>query len=315
LGTVSQFGDFGQARKVAGRYSCFFFALDILEVDVPVLGLTSVSDVHINSLKLTDPHSFFLQSSPEYYMKRLLASGAGAIYYLGKAFRGDEFGPEHYPEFTMLEWYRPEWDEHRLMVEVLDLLRQLGLVDAACALTKYTYGELFLQQIGVDVHTTRLSVLQQLAGDVANNDFSNVARSTCIDLIFSHIVEPKLPEGLVCIYDYPACQAGLAKIQDIGEGVMVARRFEIYYSRMELGNGYYELTDGAQQRDRFEADNVQRLATGKCPAKIDEKLLAALDAGLVPCSGVALGVDRLLMSLLGIKNIRQVIPFADLSTV
>jgi elongation factor P--(R)-beta-lysine ligase len=248
-------------------------------------------------------------------MKRLLASGTGAIYYLGKAFRGDESGTWHYPEFTMLEWYRPEWDEHRLMAEVLELLRQLGLVDAEGALAKYSYRDLFLHQTGVDVHTARLPVLRQLAGDVANSDFSNVARSTCIDLLFSHLVEPELPEGLICIHDYPACQAGLAKIQDIGEGVMAARRFEIYYNCMELGNGYYELTDGAQQRDRFEEDNVQRLATGKCPAKIDEKLLAALDSGLAPCSGVALGVDRLLMNLLGIKNIRQVIPFADLTIV
>jgi lysyl-tRNA synthetase class 2 len=289
----------------------FFCVRKILEVDVPVLGLTGVTDLYIDSPCLADPDFGFLQSSPEYYMKRLLAADSGSIYCLGKAFRSREFGARHYPEFTMLEWYRTDWDEHRLMREVFDLFNSLGVVDDDRGYVKYSYRELFFGQTNVDPHLDNMDSIVALASKVANRDMVDENRTTCLNLIFSLVIEPSLPEGVVFIYDYPTCMAALAEITEVG-GVTVARRFEVFCDQVEIGNGYYELTDHDQLRRRFEEDNNQRKVSGKPTVKLDERLLAALADGLPSCSGVAIGVDRLLMKLLGTENIREVLSFADI---
>lgn len=284
----------------------------MLEVDVPVLGLTGVSDIHIDCPRLAEPGLGYLQSSPEYFMKRLLAAGSGSIYSLGKAFRLGEAGVRHYPEFTMLEWYRVDWNEHRLMDEVFDLIAQVGALEHSQGYLKKTYRELFQSHTGIDPHTCDLAALRILASQIAQRDFDTEDRSTCLDLIFSLRVEPAMPKGLVFVYDYPVCQAALAETFVNSEGVHCARRFEVFLDGTELGNGYYELTDAVELRGRFATDNAQRRRIGKVEMEVDEHLLAAMSAGFPNCAGVAIGFDRLLMNLLEVRNISEVLPFVDL---
>ena len=288
----------------------FFLAAGVMEVDVPVLSETGVTDLNIDCIQAeVFGKTRYLQSSPEYYMKRLLASDLGSIYYLGKAFRNSEFGRRHQPEFTMLEWYRPGWDEHQLINEVTELLQYLGLDAGSPKIIRYE--ELFEQIIGLNPHQTSLLDIQVFASDLAGNDFSGESRSTCLDLIFSIAVEPKLAEGLVFVHDYPACQSALAQLgQDI-DGNTIARRFEAYLNGMELANGYYELVDAVELKSRFDADRALRKAAGKPSMTEDQALLAAMKSGLPPCAGVALGVDRLLMQLLNIDDISRVLAFSN----
>jgi len=242
-------------------------------------------------------------------MKRLLASGLGSIYYMGKAFRNSEFGRRHQPEFTMLEWYRPGWDEYQLINEVTELLKHLGLDAGSPQIIRYE--EIFEQIVGLNPHQTILVDIQECASDLAENNFSGESRSTCLDLIFSISVEPKLAEGLVFVHDYPACQSALAQLGRDSQGNTIARRFEAYLNGMELANGYYELVDTVELKSRFDADIALRQAAGKLPMAKDQALLAAMESGLPSCAGVALGVDRLLMQLLSIDNISQVIAFSN----
>lgn len=291
----------------------FFQQRQVIEVDVPVLARSTVTDINIESVNaLASGNSGYLQTSPEYFMKRLLAAGSGDIFCLGKAFRDAESGRRHNPEFTLLEWYRCGWDEHQLMAEVAELISQLANVgaDAQLAVTKLSYGECFKSVLSVDPHSAKLASLQQMAVDASSESWAQESRANCLDLLFSLSVEPQLPNGLVFIYDYPACQAALAQLHLNVQGQSVSRRFEVFFNSMELANGYMELTDAAQQRQRFEKEVELRSAQNKPAVVIDEKLMAALDSGLPPCAGVALGVDRLLMQLLGTDAIDQVMAFS-----
>lgn len=291
------------------RIRQFFKDLNVFEVDPPLLGLTGVTDLHIDCITATCLQRLcYLQSSPEYFMKRLLAAGSGSIYSLGKVFRDDEAGRRHSPEFTLLEWYHAGWDEHQLMQEVRDLIRVLTPIRQYC---KVSYGIVFEQVIGLDPHCSELGLLRQVASELSWGDWSNESRSTCLDLIFSCRVEPELPAGVVFIYNFPSCQAALAKLGTDEDGVLIARRFEVFVNQMELANGYFELTDPLELRQRFEADNGLRKVHGKPEIAIDDRLLAAMTSGLPLCAGVALGVDRLLMHVLGVKSIRDVLPFYD----
>lgn len=302
-----------QARaKCLSGIRQFFETAGVMEVDVPVLASTGVTDLHIDCISAQvqvegKEKTQYLQSSPEYYMKRLLAGGHGSIYYLGKSFRQGELGRRHQPEFTMLEWYRPGWDESQLINEVVQLLQYLGLDTASPQILGYE--ELFEQITGLNPHQAPLLEIQILASSLAGNDFSGEGRSTCLDLIFSIEIEPTLTTGLVFVHDYPSCQSALAQLgQDTG-GNTVARRFEAYFNGMELANGYFELTDPVEMKSRFDADVALRHAAGKSPMVMDSDLLSAMESGLPSCAGVALGVDRLLMQLLGIDDITRVIPF------
>ncbi|WP_461516702.1 EF-P lysine aminoacylase EpmA [Porticoccus sp.] len=297
-----------QRAHMLAHIRAFFNAAGIQEVDVPVLADTGVTDPHIDCLQVqVNGRLQYLQSSPEYYMKRLLAAGSGSIYYLGRAFRDGEAGRRHNPEFTMLEWYRPGWDEHRLMEELISLLASL---QPAWAIHKVAYGKLFQQVTGLDPHNAPLDSVQQKACELSGRSFKEESRSTCLDLIFSLVVEPSLPDGLVMVHDYPACQAALARLDHDADGNLVARRFEAFLNRMELANGYFELTDPVEQKSRFDADLALRMATGKHQMPVDKQLLAAMSVGLPSCAGVALGVDRLLMQWLKLDDIRQTLPFA-----
>ncbi len=296
------------------RIRSFFSARQVLEVDVPVLAATGVTDLHIENIRArVNGVRRYLQSSPEYYLKRLLAAGSGPVFYLGKAFRDGESGRRHNPEFTLLEWYRPGWTEHQLMAETSDLLA--GLAPAQVRdINSYSYRQIFVDALGLDPHTASLEQLQILAAKLAGaelSDWQRESRSGCLDLLFSLGVEPRLPPGLVYIYDYPACQAALAQLHVDDTGTPVARRFEAFLNGMELANGYFELTDPGEQRARFAEDMNRRQAMGKAPMIADERLLAALDYGLPPSAGIALGVDRLLMQMVGADSIGEVISFID----
>lgn len=287
----------------------FFNDKNVMEVEVPALAKAGVTDLHIDCIQAqVGGNVQYLQSSPEYFMKRLLASGVGSIYSMGKAFREGELGSRHNPEFTLLEWYRLDWDEYQLMAEVAELIKSLGLESPHLVMT---YKDVFEQVTGLSPHDAPLSYIQKLASDSAGRDFSTESRSTCLDLIFSFVVESQLPEGLVFIHGYPACQSALAQLGKDSRGNVVARRFEAYLNGMELANGYYELIDAVEQKSRFDADIALRKAAGKPVMPMDNNLLAAMTSGLPVCAGVALGVDRLLMQMLGIDEISQVMSFGQ----
>lgn len=301
------------ARRAAllADIRAFFAARGVLELEVPLLGNAGVTDLHIENLVVAGSPSRYLQSSPEYFLKRWLAAYPEAVYYLGKAFRAEERGRLHRSEFTLLEWYRPDWDDDRLMREVAELLVAVGLGAARVPLD---YGACFSDLLGLNPHEAEDDELRSLAAAHAGGPLSawrQQPRGACLDLLFSHVVQPNLPAGVVFITRYPACQAALARIDTDPVGASVARRFEVFVDGVELANGYWELTDANEQRQRFELDQARREAAGLPPRELDARLLAALEYGLPPCAGVAIGVDRLLMAVLGERDISAVLAFAE----
>lgn len=304
----ASWGVLKKRAELLGQIRAFFAARGVIEVDPPLLGEAGVTDLHIDCIEaFVGGQRHYLQSSPEYYMKRLLAAGAGPIYSLGKAFRDGERGRRHRPEFTLLEWYRPGWDEDRLMDEVKDLIQSVAR--GALTVSRQSYRDVFLDATGLDPHGAELSRLQSLASSLCGGDWHAEGRATLLDLLFSQVVEPRLDEGLVFIHHYPACQAALAARGKDAQGAAIARRFEVFFNRLELGNGYYELTDADEQRQRFAADIALRETQGRKAMETDVKLLAALEVGLPSCAGVAMGVDRLLMQLSACHDISEVMPF------
>jgi lysyl-tRNA synthetase class 2 len=287
--------------QMLAQIRAFFAERSVLEIDVPTISPFSVTDPQLDALEL-DIHGrrHFLQTSPEYFMKRLLAAGMGDIYSLGKAYRADEFGRIHQPEFSMLEWYRLGFDDRALIAEVVELVRSL---DSKIGVVEHTYREVFHKACGLDPHTCSTEELAQYCKQNIEIGFELSHRSDWLDLLFTHLVEPTLNEGLTVICDYPACQAALARIDKDAAGTDVAKRFEIYINGIELANGYWELTDFAEQSRRFDQDNAVRRSLGK-PEKIpDPYFLDAIESGLPECAGVALGVDRLVMALLKLDAI------------
>ena len=304
--------------EVLARIRGFFAERGVLEVETPLLGSAPVTDLHLAALSTRyrgpghdDGLKLWLQTSPEFAMKRLLASGSGPIYQLGKAFRDGEAGSRHNPEFTILEWYRPGWDHHRLMDEVGELLGAVLCSDSdSDSADRITYSEAFQRHVGVDPHSVSIaelaaracSLLGQAAPDLGND------RDGWLDLLLSHVVEPELGRGRpTFVFDFPASQAALARVRP-GDPP-VAERFEVWVEGIELANGYHELTDPAEQRRRFEADLAARRERGLAEVPVDQQLLAALEHGLPKCAGVALGVDRLVMLAAGVERIDEVIAF------
>jgi lysyl-tRNA synthetase class 2 len=287
----------------------FFYERNVLEVETPLLGEAATVDPHIDSLGVNVlGQSRYLQTSPEFYLKRLLAAGSGDIYSLGKVFREGEKGRKHQPEFTMLEWYRVGWDEHQLMEEVKQLLAHFF---PDLSYQKINYRELFLQYIDIDPHNVDVPTLKKIAQSKIDIEFESEHKDTWLDLLMTHIIEPHLSNGLTFIYDYPLSQAALAASGTNIQGQHVARRFEVYINGMELANGYFELTDAVEQKKRFEENCHYRVNNGLPNFPYDKKLVEALEAGLPACSGVALGVDRLLMLICQADSIENVISFSQ----
>lgn len=292
-----------QARaRIIKQIRDFFDARQVMEVETPLLCYTSVTDPHIHSIQA---ETHYLQTSPEYAMKRLLAAGSGAIYQITKAFRKDEVGRFHNPEFTMLEWYRPGFDHLQLMNEVDELLQLILKIPPA---DKKTYRDIFITHLALDPHTASVDELAA----VANKHFTMYEkitdRDTWLQLLMSHCIEPQLGKKQPCfIYDFPASQAALAKIQKTKPPV--ASRFEAYFKGVELANGFHELQDANEQRKRFAQNRTARKQLSLTDVPLDEFFLAALESGLPDCAGVALGIDRLLMLALQAEHIKEVISF------
>ena len=292
------------------RLRQFFAERGIVEVETPLLCDRGVTDPAIEPLMVEQGvslrHSRYLQTSPEYAMKRLLAAHGEPIFQIGKAFRDGEAGARHNPEFTLLEWYRPGFGQHQLMDEVADLVR---LCLGERPLHKRSYRQLFLDLLEVDPFTASVDQLQTVARNYLDPGTLSGDRDLWLDLLMSHTIEPQLAAlGMCFVYDYPASQAALSCLVPVDD-VVVGQRFELYVDGMELANGYFELTDAEEQRRRFEQDNLRRREHGLSERPLDERLLAAMSHGLPSCAGVALGVDRLLMLVTGVSDIREVLAF------
>jgi elongation factor P--(R)-beta-lysine ligase len=300
--------------RVLAEIRSFFAERQVLEVETPLLGHAPVTALHLDSFpcRSLDGRRWYLQTSPEYAMKRLLAAGSGPIYQIAKAFRDGEAGRRHNPEFTLLEWYRPGWDHHALMEETAALLaRVLGNAESGEPLDKVTYRDAFRRHLDLDPFTAPTATLRRAAeatsGAVAGLDPED--RDAWLDLLLSLAVQPHLGRGRpIFLYDYPARQAALARVRGKGPEA-VAERFEVFVEGVELANGYHELTDAAEQRRRFAEDLEERRRRGRPALPMDERLLAALEAGLPPCAGIALGVDRLLLLLAGAEALEDVLAF------
>jgi lysyl-tRNA synthetase class 2 len=342
--------------EVLARIRAFFAARGVMEVETPLLAPTGTTDPAIESLRVpllapgaATPREYYLQTSPEFAMKRLLVAGSGPIYQICKSFRAGEAGRRHNPEFTLLEWYRPGFDHWRLMDEVEALVRQV-LPDLS-AIVRRPYGEAFLQATGLDPHRAPTGQLraygQGIPGAAGCLPPAGAAgeRAFLLDLLFGLRLAPTLGgEAPTFLFDFPVEHAALARTRrlpavaagevpagmaaeavgaeageaDTGEEppgevpageVVVAERFELFIGGMEIANGFHELCDAAEQRARFHRDLALRAARGQAPVPVDESFLAALAVGLPPCAGVAVGVDRLLMLALASADIGETLAF------
>ena len=286
----------------------WFYSQNILEVETPVLVSGATTDPHIDSFQVA---SRALRTSSEFHQKRLLAAGIGDNYELGKVFRIDESGRHHNPEFTMLEWYRLGIDHHQLIEEVQTLLAHLH-GEAFPGFKKISFRELWQQTAGVDIASCTAA---ELAECVIAKGVEVPVQSRSFDELLdlgmaTFIADTFDPQAYTCVFHYPASQASLARIDFSDPLFLCACRFEVFYGCIELANGYYELTDGEEQAERFKADNRRRSASGKPCMPVDHKLIAALKHGLPEFAGVAMGVDRLMMILLqDIESIDQTISF------
>jgi lysyl-tRNA synthetase class 2 len=300
------------------RIRDFFSEHDILEVDTPALSHAATTDPSLSSFTTcfhgpgpASGETLYLHTSPEYPMKRLLAAGLGSIYQICKVFRDGESGRQHNPEFSMLEWYRTGFDHLDLMDEVERMLTGI-LSDIAPieSVHHWSYRDLLLEFARVDVFDTSPTELKCLLQDKHNITpvgVSDTGLDAWLDLVMTHIVEPRLGTGLVFVRDYPASQASLARLRP--GTPPVAARFEVYLNGMELANGFHELADASEQRQRLELECEKREQAHAGCVRIDEHFLAALESGLPDCAGVALGLDRLLMIAAGADCLGDVIAF------
>lgn len=302
--------------KVLGHIRRFFEARGVLEVETPALSHAATTDLHLASFatRYVGPSAaagtpLYLHTSPEFAMKRLLAAGFGSIYQICKVFRDGEAGRLHNPEFTLLEWYRVRFDHMQLGEEVVSLIQEvLGGTLPLAPREWLSYRDAFVRYCGIDPHTAKLEELQACAANLNPGWALSDDRDAWLDLLLTHRVEPLLGRGrLTLLYDYPASQAALARVR--AGPPAVAERFEVYLNGIELANGFHELGDADEQQRRFARDNARRSIKGLPMMPQDEHLLSALREGLPDCAGVALGVDRLVMLLIGARSLQEVIAF------
>lgn len=293
------------------RVRRFFDDRGFVEVETPLVSADTVVDRHLDPFCVSASGSsrpLWLQTSPEFCMKRLLAAGGPSIYQITRAFRQEEQGPLHNPEFTIVEWYRVGDG----MAEGIALLSELceAMLGRGPA-ERLTYADAFQRHLGLDPHTADSHALATAArslGINAPDSLSPDDRDGRLDLLLSERIQPHLGVGRPAIlHDFPPSQAALAKVRP--GPPPVAERFELYVSGIELANGYHEMTDPSELRRRSAAANLQRQADGKSPLPEGNRLLAAMEAGLPAATGVALGLDRVVMLAAGAKTIQEVIAF------
>lgn len=292
----------------------FFKARNVLEVDTPAMSYAAVTDIHLHTFQteLLNPgeasgDKLYLQTSPEFHMKRLLAAGSGCIYQMSKSFRNEEAGRFHNPEFTMLEWYRIGFDHFKLMDEMSELL--ISVLQCGKE-QRFTYQAAFQQFLSLDPLTATMEALKEATKPLGVHDVlaDETDRDTVLQLLFCVGVETKIGHDVPCfIYDFPASQAALARISPADE--RVAERFEVYFKGIELANGFHELSDAEEQLRRFQADNAKRAVMGLAQQPIDMHLINALEAGFPDCAGVALGIDRLVMLVTNSASLSEVVAF------
>ncbi|MFO0923430.1 MAG: EF-P lysine aminoacylase EpmA [Pirellulales bacterium] len=294
----------------------FFDSRGMIEVQTPILSQDIVVDRHLDPLVVEvedfpprhgTSHTWYLQTSPEQNMKRLLASGLEAIYQIGPVFRSGEFGPFHNPEFTMVEWYRVGEDFEGGITFLEELTTHLL---ATAQPMRATFAEVFQKHLGIDALESSMDALADVAmarGHVQDRTWS-MDRDDWINLLFSHDVQPQLGhEKPLVVTHFPATQAALARIAD--EDARTAERFEIFYRGVELANGYHELLDPSILRARNAIANAQRIEDGKTPLPSESRLLDAMESGLPACCGCALGFDRVVMLATESHSLRDVLCF------
>jgi lysyl-tRNA synthetase class 2 len=296
-----------RARLLA-RIRGFFAERGVLEVETPILSRSGNSDPNIRSIATDEPLRRYLRTSPEYAMKRLLAAGLGDIYELGRVFRAGEAGRHHNPEFTLAEWYRLGMGYRDLADEVVDLVRYCGEgAFDGWRTQRIPYRDLFREGLGLDPFHCSEAELAACA-DERGIRAGPLEHLEWLDLLLADVLQPALPgECITVLCDFPPEQAALARIRP-GD-TPVAERFEVFLNQTELANGYQELTDADEQQRRFERENRLREVRGEETAPLAAPLLAALRHGLPECSGVALGVDRLLMAVLKLDRMEAVLAF------
>jgi len=299
--------------RLFGRIREFFAAAGVMEVETPIASRAAASGPTLDSLRTrwsgasAGPQTLYLQTSPEFPMKRLLAAGSGPIFQICKVFRDGERGSRHHPEFSLLEWYRPGLGYGALMTEVAELVRY-ALDRPQLSVRRISYRDLFRTHLGLDPMRADVAALRRTADDLLGYRDPDLDRDGWLDLLLTHRIEPALDRNrLIFVYDYPPSRAALARIRRDAEPV--AERFELYLGGMELANGFRELTDPSEQRRRFDADLRERSAQGLDRLPLDEAFLAALEAGMPEAAGVALGLDRLLMIVTGSTHIDQILAF------
>ena len=281
-----------------------------LEVETPLLSFDVGVDLHLEPFRVEvggygnegPPRTAYLQTSPEFGMKRLLSAGVGDCFQISRSFRRGEAGAHHNPEFTIVEWYRVGGSYRDLMIEVGEFASEVAGWPKAETIS---YADAFQKAIAIDPHVATISDLSRLA---AEREFRSADRDELLNFLLANAVEPNLGiERPTLVYDYPATQAALAKVTT--DDPPVAQRFELYYRGIELANGYQELTDAEELRRRNRRQNELRRAKGLAELPAESKLLAAMDAGLPECTGVALGFDRLVMLALGCSSVSEVMAF------
>ncbi len=308
-----------QARVHRARLNAalraFLSARGLLEVETPILSRGAPLDPGVESWRALAPDGAagYLQTSPEYPMKRLLADGAGDIFQLARVFRGEEQGPRHNPEFSMLEWYRLDYDHRRLMDEVLELVHAVAGADPDWMRPRRSaryvaYADLYQETLGLDPLSCDVDECMVVAERLGLGIVGQLDRDGWLDALMALVLAPGFaPDALTMVFDYPESQAVLARPCAYAPGY--ASRFELYWGDLELANGFHELNDPSIFAARCEQDRARRWRNGQAVPDADDLFARAMRAGLPDCAGVALGVDRLLMCLLGETDIARVIDF------
>lgn len=298
-----------RAAEFRSDIRAFMSERNILEVSPPLADRYAVTDPALQSIAVEiNGAAWFLQTSPEFALKRLLSLGSGDIYSLSKVFRSDEFGRWHNPEFTMLEWYRCGFDHHDLMTEVEQLVRCCW--PDAPAIERVSHNELFGDILGLNSLSASEAQLIEAARSLGYSGAFESDKASLLDLLWVLAIEPSVRDRAFFVYDFPIEQAALARTSFVS-GVPRAHRFELVINGLELANGFWELTDPVEQARRFSEDNAKRRAMGLSEVQADPRLLEALKRGLPECAGVALGVDRLLALASGFSSLAELAPFAD----